>query len=202
VAQEARYFKPPRSPRTEVLMTGMGSEAATLALERRLSQAPVKMVLSCGFAGGLNPDRPLGQVLCDDSKAGGFQARLESLDLAPARFVHSDRVLITAIEKAQLHQDSGADAVEMESSPMRDVCQQRDIPILVLRVISDTAADDLPMDFNRYVRPDGTMALGRLLMGVARSPSVLPRLVRFRRRVLQASESLGHELGRVLEALS
>ena len=61
--EEARFFKPPEAPPTDVLVTGMGARAATSALERRLARTPVRAVLACGFAGGLNPDHPLGRVL-------------------------------------------------------------------------------------------------------------------------------------------
>ena len=70
----------------------------------------------------------------------------------------------------------------------------------VLRVISDSAGEDLPMDFNRFARPDGSLSLGRLLLGLARSPRTVPGLIRFRSRLRQASSRLARALDCLLSA--
>ena len=53
---------------------------------------------------------------------------LEKLGALPARFYCHRRVAITAAEKRALWQQSGADAVEMESSVIRTICREFRIP--------------------------------------------------------------------------
>ncbi|MCU0771960.1 MAG: hypothetical protein MUE94_09380 [Verrucomicrobia bacterium] len=201
VAAEARGFTPPVRPVTEVLITGMGLRQARASVERYLAGRRPTLVLSCGFAGGLNPKHSLGTVLFDDTHAGIFRDRRPGCGAQPGRFVHADRVLASVADKARLFQSSGGDAVEMESSGIVSVCRAANLPVLVLRVISDTAAEDLPMDFNRYCRPDGSLSLPRLLWGLARSPGVIPELIRFQSRLRQASGELAGTLERWLAEL-
>jgi len=200
VREEARGFAPPAKPVTDVLMTGIGVRKASRALQSYLASHHPSLVLTCGFAGGLNPRHRLGQVLIDDTAGGPFRGRIRDMDVFPGTFVHSDRVVVTAREKAVLHEVSSADAVEMESSTIATLCQQHGIPVIVLRVISDTATEDLPLDFNRYSNLDGSLSMGRLLLGIAASPSIIPDLMAFQGRLKQASKSLGAVLGRFLSS--
>ena len=200
VREEARFFSAPAHPATRPLITGMGRRRASGAIRAALSCHRPRLVLTCGFAGGLNPALPLGQVVCDDTQAGPFQNTLNGPGILKGRFVHSDRVVVSAADKAQLRQASGGDAVEMESSAIVAACHEQGLPVIVLRVISDTATEDLPMDFNRFSRSDGSLSLPRLLLGVARSPAAIPRLIAFQGRLREAARNLALELQRYLTA--
>jgi hypothetical protein len=201
VPEEARFFRPPTGFPSRRVVTGIGARNAKTAIQDQLAREVPRMVLTCGFAGGLAPEHPLGQVLYDDSQAGPLQGRLADLGLQQGRFVHSDRVLVTPSEKARLREVTMADAVEMESSVIVTACRKQGVPVLVLRVISDTADESLPMDFNQYARVDGGVAMGRLLLGIAGHPAVIPRLIAFRRRLNRAAQALGGALQEVLPRL-
>ena len=194
VREEVQCFSPPAHPRTEVLVTGIGIQRALQSIARYLGSHRPRLVLTCGFAGGLNPNHALGRVLFDDSAAGPFRGRFPSQEAQPGRFVHSDRVLTTAQEKADLFESTSGDAVEMESSAIVAACRERGIPVIMARVISDTATEDLPMDFNRFSRPDGSLSMPRLLLGLAQSPSTIPKLIRFQSRLKYAAGNLAETL--------
>jgi len=200
VREEAQFFTVPNYPVTDVLITGIGAQRASQAVTGYLVAHQPQLVLTCGFAGGLNPKHQLGQVLYDDTDGGPFQNRIKVTGALSAKFVHSDRVVVTAGEKAERHRTSGADAVEMESSAIASVCRERGIPVMVVRVISDTASEDLPMDFNRYSTPDGGLSMPKLLLGIAKSPSTVPQLIQFQGRLKQAARSLGKTLERFLSS--
>jgi adenosylhomocysteine nucleosidase len=51
-------------------------------------------------------------------------------------------------------------------------------PFAALRVISDSADQALPPAALTAMNPDGSIALGRVLWSVARSPSQIPALIR------------------------
>jgi len=198
VREEAQFFAAPPHPVTDVLITGIGVRNASQALSDYLSSHQPRLVLTCGFAGGLNPTHRLGQVLFDATNGVEFEEKVASSGALAGRFAHSERVVVTAGEKARLFGATGADAVEMESSAIVTACRERKIPVIVIRGISDTAMEDLPMDFNRFSRPDGSLSIPRLLLGVAKSPGAIRGLVRFRSRLNQASKNLGATLERFL----
>ncbi|RME93429.1 MAG: hypothetical protein D6766_08275, partial [Verrucomicrobia bacterium] len=85
---------------------------------------------------------------------------------------------------------SGADAVDMETAAIRSVCESRGVPCLTVRVISDGADEDLPLDFNRLMSPDGRLRWGRLAWALAARPIRVLELLRFHRRVKEAAERL------------
>lgn len=178
----------------EVLVTGMGAASARHSLVTRLAAGPPPWVLSSGFAGGLDPAWPVGTVGWDADPAFPLGADLACLSARPARFHCSPRIAATAAEKTRLRAETGADAVEMESGILRALCRERGIPAATVRVISDAAAEDLPLDFNRYLRDDGTTDYVRLLAALARSPARWRAVLRFRRQIGQAAETLATQL--------
>src|SRR4051812_4418955 len=62
VKQEAKFFFKPES---EILISGMGPSNAEKALKGVLEKKRHSLVLSCGFAGALNPALTVGTVLFD-----------------------------------------------------------------------------------------------------------------------------------------
>ena len=138
-------------------------------------------MLTCGFAGGLNPDLKLGDVIFElfpGSSRGneaqikiwnqlvppylGCCAKLLAAGAKPVKFFCADRIATTVAEKKKLRDETGADAVEMESAAIHAVCAERGIPCATVRVISDTANEDLPLDFNALAKPDKNLDFGKL----------------------------------------
>jgi adenosylhomocysteine nucleosidase len=199
VKEEAKFFIPQqsRSGSVQAWVTGMGRRNAAESLREAVAAVEPECVLTCGFAGGLNPGLPLGAVLFDHDFDAGVEKTLLEIGAIPAKFHCSKRVAITAKEKAELWQSTGADAVEMESSVIRTLCHEWKIPSATLRVISDTAHEDLPLDFNTLMTSDDRIHFGKLALAVLGSPGKIPKLITFQRETLTAAK----ELGRVLNEL-
>lgn len=181
----------------EILFTGVGRRQAEAALARTLQSHVPARVLSCGFAGALDPALPVGAVgfTTDHAALGDV---LRSAGAQPMRFVTVDRVAVTAAEKAALRRDTGADAAEMESAALAALCRAQGAPFAVVRAISDSAEEDLPLDFNRFLRPDGGLDFVRLLGALACRPARVAGLLRLQRQCRAASERLADVLWNAL----
>jgi len=112
------------------------------------------------LCGGLNPALPLGTVVFDHDFDVGVAEALAELGALPAKFP----LLETCRdhrpgETRALGNPREADAVEMESSVIRNLCREWKIPSATIRVISDTAHDDLPLDFNALMTSDDRIQL-------------------------------------------
>jgi adenosylhomocysteine nucleosidase len=183
---------------SRILITGIGPHAARASITRALEPSRPPMVITCGFAGGLDPALPLGQLVFDADPAFPLAQALMPIGARPASFLASDRILATAADKAAARELSGADVVEMESFVIRQLCRERNIPSATLRVISDTAREDLPLDFSRFLSDSGAFRYDQLLAALFRAPGRIPALIRFQRQTRQAALTLAAGLGALL----
>jgi adenosylhomocysteine nucleosidase len=175
----------------------MGRRNTTAAVQNYLQQQSPRQVLSCGFAGGLDPQLSAGAVLFATTDATLAQS-LETAGARRAQFVGVDRIATTAFEKRLLRETSGADAVEMESDAVHQLCAARGLPCATVRVISDPAPEDLPLDFNALTNPDQSLNFGKLALALAKSPGKIPALLRLRTNTRNAAQSLATVLARLL----
>lgn len=194
VPEETKYFSVPGAV---TLVTGMGRKNAERELLRALESVRASMVLTCGFAGGLNRDLAVGTVIFDAEDFVELKPILSASGALPARIHCADRVATTAREKQALRETSGADAVEMESGYLRTICRARDIPSATIRVISDAADEDLPIDFNRLMTDQQKLSFTKLAAALAAAPGKISALLRLRKQTDLAARNLG----RVLEAV-
>ena len=162
----------------------------------RLNQFTPRLVLTCGFAGGLDPALAAGDVLCstDDD---GLRVKLTAAGARGAKFFCAPRIATTQQEKQALRRTTGADAVEMESDAIHAVCRERGIPCATVRVISDAAHEDLPLDFNQLSKPDLSLDFGKLLWAIAKSPGKIPALLRLQKNSSAAAQRLADVLVKV-----
>lgn len=202
VPQEARFFHATQEPhRIVTCITGMGRSNAERALEDALSEHRPNLVFTCGFAGGLNPSLATGAIVFEAEPGSSIEAILLKLKAVPARFLCANRIATKATEKRNLWQHAGADAIEMESASIRQLCQQRQLPSATIRVILDTAAEDLPLDFNKVLNEDHAVDYSKLIGRVLASPGKILPLIAFQRQTLIAARRLGSTLDRVIAAM-
>jgi nucleoside phosphorylase len=244
VEEEERPFHKLIGERSElkILLTGIGQRNAEKAIGKALAEQSPTLVLTCGFAGGLNPELEIGTVVfsVDEDRPGTVNpsltrprrgtgellpkfgapsleasgvgspapqiptepARLASVLVAggarQARFHFAERVITTASEKRALRQETGADAVEMESGVIRAICRKHSIPSATVRVISDDANQDLPLDFNHLMDSDQNLSYGKLTVALLRSPGKMGALLKLQKQTQAAAEKLAQVLVKVL----
>jgi adenosylhomocysteine nucleosidase len=196
VKEEAKGFQQLVGERgnVKVILAGIGKRNAARAIRAALAEARPALVLTCGFAGGLRPELAMGTVVFSADPETGVEPALLAAGAKPARFHCADRVAATADQKRALWESTGADAVEMESEVIRALCREQKIPGATVRVILDTAQEDLPLDFNQLMTAEQKMSYGKLAVALAKSPGKVGALLKLQQQSKAASEKLGHVL--------
>jgi adenosylhomocysteine nucleosidase len=184
--------------RARFVVSGPGVKHARAAVERVLQQETPPAVVSVGYVGALDPALEVGQIfLARRVKRMGetvnYQLDLPAFPnaggIAQGTLLTIDRVAQTRQEKRMLRQ-SGADAVDMEAYAVADEAEKRSVSFYCVRVVSDHANTDFPVDFNRARRPDGTFAGWRLVAQAGFNSGRWKRLLDLKRDADLASKRL------------
>lgn len=203
VPEEAGPFRRLRLPGVRTLVTGMGAVAARRAVaEEFRREAGYDWVLSCGFCGALDPALRRADVLVGEDSDPSIIGLSQPFGCRPVRIHCAESVLTTATMKADLRQRTGADAVEMESGVVRAICAGAGIRSGTVRVVSDRADEDLPLDFNEMMTKRGGVHFGKLVMEIARRPRMIPGLMRLQKHSKEAAHALTVVLGPLVSALA
>ncbi|HEY0550741.1 MAG TPA: hypothetical protein VGF13_14140 [Verrucomicrobiae bacterium] len=181
----------------QALLTGMGAPNAERAVRDALKTVQPRRVFTCGFAGALNPALQIGDVVFAKVSPGIAQ-RLQSAGAKQVVFACAERVMITAAEKCALRAQTDADVVEMESAIIERVCREAGVECVTLRAISDTAHENLPLDFNALMTSDQKLDPAKLALKILRRPQKIPPLLRLGKNSSIAAENLGKVLVAVI----
>jgi adenosylhomocysteine nucleosidase len=188
---------------TLVAVSGMGGPAAARAA-RALIDAGAAALVSWGMAGGLDPALAAGticlplRVVAEGGAAFPTDTHWrEALGAAvAARCTVASGALFTSSHsiddvagKAAAFVRTGAVAVDMESAAVAQVAAAHGIPFAVIRVIVDTAADELPQAALAAVH-GGTIRVSRLLPAIVKRPGDVAALMRLASRYRAARRSL------------
>jgi hopanoid-associated phosphorylase len=191
------------------VVTVMGN--ATLLREKlgRAISGGAHGVISFGIAGGLEPSLKAGdcvvarevvygteRFLPDAQWTARMIARLPHATLA--RVVGADAVVAGRSAKAELYRATGALIADMESHIAAKLAAAHRIPFAVLRVVCDTAGEELPEAASVALGSDGRVKLGAVLGSVLKRPRQIPALLRTARdsktafaALLRCRDSLG-----------
>jgi adenosylhomocysteine nucleosidase len=190
----------------EVHHTGVGEKVCRHRLEKFLKDQRFDCLISAGFAGALTDDLRVGDLLLAKNFStvdlGERWSSLSSLPIHLADLLTVPALIDSRDERNNLARTLGAGAVDMETEFIARVCATKGIPLLSLRVISDTPRERFPAPANILfdLERQQTRTL-KLATHVLRRPSRVPRLVRFARRIARARQILGNALVAVVRAL-
>jgi adenosylhomocysteine nucleosidase len=141
---------------------------------------------------------PSGAVVFSADRETGLEPMLLAVGARMGKFHCVPKVATTAREKRALWETTGADAVEMESQIICAVCREQKIPSAIVRVILDTAEEDLPLDFNRLMNASQQMDYGKLALALVKSPGKVASLLRLQKQSRAAAEKLAQVLAKLL----
>jgi hopanoid-associated phosphorylase len=172
-----------------VVAVAGGGDADGLMAKLNALHGDLRGVISIGLAGALSPLLHVGDVVIADQVITGLEKwdchegwRVRLTSRLPyahqGQLFGSDVIIENAETKAGLHTTTGALAVDMESQVAARFAAKRNLPLAGLRVISDDASHVLPPAALVAMRPDGGIALGRVLGSVLRRPGQVPALIR------------------------
>lgn len=200
--------------RIVVIETGVGREAAARGVDDAIALHRPAWVVSAGFAGGLRDELRRGQMLMPerivDCRGGelsvGFQIDPQVAAATPGlhlgRLVTVDALVRTQEEKRGLAEQFDAVACDMETAAVAEVCRQRQIRFLSVRVISDAVDDVLPREVEKLLG-QATLAgkLGAAAGAIVGRPSTVKDLWKLRDQAFKAAERLATFLSGVLPQL-
>ncbi|HXZ22103.1 MAG TPA: phosphorylase [Pseudolabrys sp.] len=183
LALEARIA---RGPGVSVLC--MQTPGLGAALRSAIAQG-ASGIISFGIAGGLAPDLVAGDWVVASGVRGEkhtiptdrawSQGLMNALPCAVhADVVGWDSLVASPEEKFQLHEETGAAAVDMESHIAAAVAAEYHIPFAACRVIIDAAQRALPPAATLGLHLDGTPDVPAVLRSVWQNPRQIPALIR------------------------
>jgi adenosylhomocysteine nucleosidase len=170
---------------------GMGAEAARRAYASAVSDGPVDMLLSVGWAGALHADVDPGTAqvptIVIDAQTG------EQFSLTEGK--RKWRLVTTAhvsddAEKIRLAATyPGAVLVDMEAATVARLAEMHGIPLLCIKGVSDAAGATLP-DLNPFIDQRGQMRMARFLTYVAIRPRYWPSLLHLGKNSARAAVAM------------
>jgi adenosylhomocysteine nucleosidase len=213
-----------------IVCSGTGSRSAAAQAVQTLDSLPhpPTYLLICGFAGGLSASAVPGSlVLADivaDSIDGGqperqshplvYRAdsrllaiaesvRLSGITLQRGTLLTGSLILTRATQKEALAQRLTPRplAVDMETLGAARVAQERGVPWLAVRAITDGLYDDMPLDFNRLADAEGNVSRVRVVQTMLVRPWTIPAVLRLGARSGRAARNLAAFIEAFLERL-
>jgi len=132
----------------EVLHTGVGERVCRQRLGKFLENQQFDFLISSGFAGALNDKMQVGDLLLaknfstvDLTEKRSF---VSSLPIHTADLLTVPALIESRDERIKLERESGAVAVDMETEFIARACAAHGVPLLSLRIISDTPRNLFP----------------------------------------------------------
>jgi adenosylhomocysteine nucleosidase len=173
---------------------GIGSEAARRAAEAIVALYHPALLVSAGFAGGLDSTLSVGDTLIP-------RHVIDSRDGSRTEHSAGEGVLVSfedvadVEQKAKLNQAFGAHAVDMEAAAVARCAAAHDLQFLAIKVVSDSSGSQV-LPIMRFVGSDGRFHAVSFVLHIALRPWLWSRVFRLARDSAKAAGRLCDALGR------
>lgn len=203
---ESAYFRAHHDSRLKVatwLLGAMGKNTAPV-LAKKLEEVRPDLVISAGFAGGLQPQVKIGDLVLGGNYSDESLVGLLNLgaDWHVGPILTEFAIIEKMADKRRLGEASGALAGDLETSHLAEVCSSKGIPMLAVRCISDALADDMPVPANVLMNPkDGRPAPMQLFQYLLKNPASVAGFNRLVKNARTAQRQLASGLEEILPQL-
>jgi nucleoside phosphorylase len=181
----------------EVIHTGVGESVCRKRIGKFLENQQFDFLISAGFAGSLNHELHVNDLLVakNFSTVDLKHASLSNVSIYVANMLTVPVLIDSSEERERVARDSGASAVDMETEFIARACAAQGIPLLALRVITDTPTQPFPAPasvlFDIQRQRTHIAVLARFFLA---HPRRMPGLVQFARRISRARKTLSNAL--------
>ena len=182
-----------RTQNVSILHTGVGERICRERIGPFLQSHNFEFLISSGFAGGVDPALQLGDLLLAENFSDARLLERARVVLASpvGQLVTAGAVIESEKDRQQFALQNGAVAVDMETEFIAQACAARRLPMLSLRVISDTAAAPFPAPpsvlFDIEEQKTDAWRLARYFV---KHPARIAKLIRFARQIAIARAHL------------
>lgn len=193
-----------------VIYSGVGRSAARDATQILIAGHRPNLIISAGFAGGLDPVYSRGQVVIPREVVDldGNQFPIKSIDSEsistqspPVRLLTVDAIARTAADKAKLRADYRADLIDMETSAVAAICADLDRRFFSIRVISDDSAAELPAEIATMLNRSTSYQIGAAFRAIVRRPSAVKDFWALHSHAIEASDQLAKGLATAINRI-
>jgi nucleoside phosphorylase len=187
-----------------VLHTGVGAAKCAERLGNFLRKEMPELLIASGFCGGTKDElHPGDLVIADNASDLSKKARAILPDALVGKIHSADRIIDPARDRYEIGRKQGAIAIDMETETIARLCAEKSIPVLVLRVVSDSpvAAFPIPPSVLFDIEKQRTN-FSALLSYIARNPASAIHLARFAKQISQAKTKLADALCAVLRDIT
>ncbi len=188
----------------EVIHTGVGENSCGKRIGKFLENQQFDFLISAGFAGSLNHELQVNDLLVAKnlSTVDLKHASLSNVSIYAANMSTVPVLIDSSGERERIARESGASAVDMETEFIARACAAHGIPLLALRVITDTPTEPFPAPpsvlFDIQQQRTHIAVLARFFLA---HPRRIPGLIQFARRVARARKILASALNAVVQGI-
>jgi adenosylhomocysteine nucleosidase len=192
-----------RTSNIHVLHTGVGAKECENRLQGFLRREKPRLLIASGFCGGTKDQLHPGNLVIADNASELSKKARAILPGAMVGKIHSaDRIIDPAADRYEIGRKHGAIAIDMETETIARICAEKSVPMLTLRVVSDSAAAPFPAPPNVLFDSEKQRAKFLPLFSyIMQNPLSTINLVRFARQIAHAKGKLAAALCAVIPAL-
>lgn len=187
-----------------VLTIGVMGKRGAPMLERLIQQHRPEIIVSAGFSGALQPGLPIGAIILAENFSDSGLLRNTPLpeSFRVGRTITVDDVLETSDQKKAAGLETGALAVDLETSHFQQVCDRNGVKMISIRAISDTLDQDIPIPAGVLLDPEnGRPNPKAIFQYLFRNPSKAQDFARLLRHAKMAQQSLATGIQQILPSV-
>ena len=179
-----------------IFHTGVGRKSCKPKIDNFLRAVQPKLLISSGFAGGAVEDLDVGDLILaenfsDPGLIASAQQILADHDPRVVKLFTSTSIVDSIVERNKIAQGHGTAAVDMETEIIARACAACGVPLVSLRVISDSLSEPFPVPpFVLFDIEQQRTDFAKLIPYLLRHPGTTWHLLRFARQIARAREAL------------